>query len=125
MPQFEFMRMAMMPKIRPSGEALGAQIDSPEAGKVSIGGTGGGVIDLNLSEAHSMNRQVHAEAKRTFSIVRILHTGPDGSIDESDYIETEVMTEVSFGSGARETYAKPEIKENMELIAEGLTRTNQ
>ena len=39
MGQFDFMRMAMMPKFRPAGEALQAAMGDPEAGKVSIGGT--------------------------------------------------------------------------------------
>ena len=46
---FEFVRLAVLPKIRPRGFDETATVDLPEEGVASISGTGGGVIDLSFS----------------------------------------------------------------------------
>ena len=119
---FEFIRLAVLPKIRPPGVDPTASMDLPEEGVASISGTGGGVIDLTFSYSGSWNRQIHEEAKRKCDIVRTYYTRPDGTIDYNSYVEWEVLREVSFANGDKEAYAKSEIADNMELIQEGLTR---
>ncbi|SRR5580765_3205726 len=122
MGQFDFVRMALTPKFRPQTFGEQAGIDDPEQGKASIGGTGGGVIDLNYSMSMSVNRQHHVEAERRYDVVRTYYTRPDGTIDTNSFVEWEVVREVSFGNGDKEAYAKPQIAANMELMQEGLTR---
>lgn len=121
---FEFVRLAVLPKIRPSGVDQTASMDLPEEGVASISGTGGGVIDLSFSVSHSWTRQIHEEAKRKFDIVRTYYVRPDGTVDRSKFVEWEVVREVSFANGDKEAYAKPQIAENMELIQSGLSRNN-
>ena len=119
---FEFVRLAVLPSIRPSGVDPTASMDLPEEGVASISGTGGGVIDLTFTVSHSWSRQIHEEARRRYDVVRTFYTRPDGTIDYNSYVEWEVVREVSFANGDKEAYAKPQIAENMELIQEGLTR---
>ena len=120
---FEFIRVALLPNIRPPGADQTAAMDLPEEGVTSIGGTGGGVIDLSFSYSSSWSKQLHEEAERKYDIVRTYYTRPDGTIDYNSFVEWEVVREVSFANGDKEAYAKPQIKENMELIQEGLTRS--
>jgi hypothetical protein len=101
MPYFDFVRMAMMPRIRPIGSDLSATMqDEPEQGVASIGGTGGGVIDLNFSVSHTINRQHAHEDKRVYDVIKVAYTRPDGSIDWSRWYEVEVLREVSFANGS-------------------------
>ena len=119
---FEFVRLAVLPSIRPPGVDQTASMDLPEEGVASISGTGGGVVDLSFSVSHSWTRQIHDEAKRKYDIVRTFYTRPDGTIDYNSYVEWEVVRQVSWANGDKEAYGKPEIAINMELIQEGLTR---
>ena len=119
---FEFVRLAVLPSIRPPGVDQTASMDLPEEGVTAITGTGGGVVDLTFSVSHSWSRAIHEEARRKYDVVRTFYTRPDGTIDRSSYVEWEVVREVSFANGDKEAYAKPQIAENMELIQEGLTR---
>ena len=119
---FEFVRLAVLPSIRPPGADQTASMDLPEEGIASISGTGGGVIDLTFTVSHSWTRAIHEEATRKYDVVRTFYTRPDGTIDYNSYVEWEVVREVSFANGDKEAYAKPQIAINMELIAEGLTR---
>jgi len=122
--EFEFIRRAVLPNIRPPGADQTASMDLPEEGVASISGTGGGVIDLTFSVSHSWTRQIHEEAQRRYDIVRTYFTRPDGTIDDESYVEWEVVREVSFANGDKEAYAKPQIAENMELIQQGLVRNS-
>lgn len=127
MPYFDFVRMAMLPKWRPEnpfGQTATMQ-DTPEQGLASIGGTGGGVIDLPFSISRSIQRNHADEDKRVYDTVRVYYTRPDGTIDYSQSYEIEVVRELSFGNGDKVAYAQPEVAENIELVAAGLTRYNR
>ena len=119
---FEFVRFAVLPNFRPFGIEPTASMDLPEEGVTAIAGTGGGVIDLTFSVSESWNRAQHEEAQRKYDIVRTFYTRPDGTIDFNSFVEFEVVREVTFLNGDKEAYGKPDIKNNMELMQEGLTR---
>jgi hypothetical protein len=126
MGQFDFVRMSLTPKFRPPGEALQASLtgEEPEQGKVSIGGTGGGVIDLNYSMSTNINRNHADEDRRIYDKVRVIASNPDGTLDPNHYVEIEVVRQLSFGNGDKVAYARPELSDNIKLMQEGLSRKN-
>ena len=121
--QFEFVRQAVLPSIRPPGVDQTAQMDLPEEGVASISGTGGGVIDLSFSVSGSWSRSGQQETKRIYDLVRMYYTRPDGTIDYSSYVEVEVLRKVVWANGSQSEFAGASIGEAVEMVEEGISRT--
>ena len=120
---FEFVRLAVLPSIRPPGADQTASMDLPEEGVASISGTGGGVIDLSFSHSGSWSRQEQHETKRIYDKVRNYYTRPDGTIDYSSYVEVEVLRKVVWANGSQSDFAGAEIGESVQMVQEGMSRT--
>ena len=108
-------RPAVFPNIRPAPARLSLPGDAPDKGVATLGGSGGGVIDLPWSESFSMSRG-HHETKRTFEKVRMPYTNPDGTLDWSHYIEFEIATKFEFSPSFDLNFDPPHEADNLHLL---------
>lgn len=121
-------RPVVFPNIRPAPTRALAPEDTPEQGIAVLGGSGGRLIDLTVSESSSWSRQHLVEKQRKFDRVRIPYTRPDGTFDYSRYIEVEVAKKVDFFDGGTETahqYAQFEVgTSGAEIVQRDVVRRN-
>lgn len=122
---FEFVRLAVLPNIRPPGVDPTAKMDLPEEGVASISGTGGGVVDLSFNTSGSWSKSGQQETRRIYDKVRIAYTRPDGTIDWSNYVEVEVLRKIVWASGDQSEFAGASIGESVQMVQEGLSRDNK
>lgn len=114
-------RPVVLPNIRPAAPRVLAPADDPEQGIVTLGGSGGRLIDLPYHFTSSVQRQLpHYEQERTFDVEKIKQKDKDGKVNEDNFVEAERMKRVklvSSGGDEREYYfADPPKEDNIETV---------
>jgi len=123
-------RPAVFPDIRPQAPrtlTTPATTD-PTQGIAILGGAGGKLIDLTESYSQSWSRSLPAiESRRRVDKVRTYFTNADGTIDENQWVDTEVITKVwlhDISQDYTRRYAAPQADASSEIMETGVMKYN-
>lgn len=114
-------RPVVLPNIRPAAPRVLAPADDPEQGIVTLGGSGGRLIDLPYHFTSSVQRQLpHYEKERTFDKDKIKQKDKDGKVNEDNFVEAERMKRVVLvspdGDEREYRFADPPKVDNIETV---------
>lgn len=119
-------RPAILPDIRPARQP---RMPVPQPGTdqnmVVLSGGGAQMIDLTTSESSSSSRSKHVETSRTYDVERIYKQDDDGTVDESQFVDTERVRKIETQSGTEKSqtvYATPPERENVKVLETGKKR---
>jgi hypothetical protein len=90
-------RPAVLPNIRPGPARVLPPADDATKGICTIGGSGGGLIDLqySFSASYSSNSPEH-ETKRQVDNERVYQKDEKGNINKKNYVDVERLKKVRF-----------------------------
>jgi hypothetical protein len=120
-------RPVVLPNIRPAVPRVLAPPDDPEQGIVTLGGSGGRLIDLPYHFTSSVQRQLpHYEQERTFDVNKIKQKDKDGKINEDNFVSSEMMKKLTVvspdGTVTQWNFADPPKADNIEITEKDQVR---